>query len=192
MNQRVGTSRAALLLLLAGSVVAAGVLAVTLPVAPAAAQEAGQVTDQAPPTTAALTEQEVNQTAMRLSVKFMSPYCPGQSLRDCGSSNAAVVREEIRSWVREGRTEDWITAELVSRYGESILSAPRFDGFNIVVWIFPIIALLVGLGVILAYLRRQHRVTLDTRTPVREVPDDHRDDPDLERALEKEVSARLR
>jgi cytochrome c-type biogenesis protein CcmH/NrfF len=192
MNLRVGTSRAALLLLLAGSVVAAGVLAVTLPATPAAAQEAGQVTDQAPPTVAALTEQQVNETTLRLSVKYMSPYCPGSSLRDCGSGNAATLREEIRTWVREGRTEEWITAELISRYGESILSAPRFKGFNILVWIFPIIALLVGLGVILAYLQRQQRVTLDSRTPVREVPDDHRDDPELERALEKEVSARLR
>ena len=140
-----------------------------------------------------LTQEEINSEALRLSIKYMSPYCPGANLRDCTSGKAAVLREEIRSWVAEGKTEAWITDELVSRYGESILSAPRFKGFNMLVWIFPVLAVLIGLGMIFAYLQRQHRVALDQKVPVTEVPDeDVPNDPDLERRLESELSARSR
>lgn len=154
----------------------------------ALAQEATQESGAVP-----LTPEQISETTLALTVKYMSPYCPGSNLRDCSSGKAAVLREEIRAWVAEGRTEAYITNELISRYGESILSAPRFKGFNMLVWIFPVLAVLVGLGVIFAFLNRQHRVSLDQRTPVREVPTDGGPaDPELERELEAELTERLR
>lgn len=188
MTQRVVSSRSALapallavLLLTTLAALVAGPVHVLAQESNSSAEEVVQ-----------LTPEQVSETALALTTKYMSPYCPGSNLRDCGSGKAAVLREEIRGWVAEGKTEAWITSELISRYGESILSAPRFKGFNMVVWIFPILAVLVGLAVIFAFLQRQHRVALDQRTPVREVPTDAPDDPDLERELEAELTQRLR
>ena len=138
------------------------------------------------------TEQEIADMSLSLQTKYMSPYCPGANLRDCTSGKAAVLREEIKGWVAAGWTEQQITDELVSRYGESILSAPRFKGFNVLVWIFPVLAVLVGLGAIMWFLQRQHSLKLDESVPAREVDPDYDSDPDLEQQLERELSARSR
>jgi cytochrome c-type biogenesis protein CcmH len=138
------------------------------------------------------TPAEVNRLAMQLQVRFMSPYCPGMSLRDCTSGKAAVLRDEIHGWVAEGRSEKWIEDQLVARFGESILSAPRFRGFNALVWIFPVLAVIIGLGLIFSYLQRQNRLQLAKQVPGRDVRPDYRPNPEIERRLEEEVSARIR
>lgn len=138
------------------------------------------------------TPAEIDALALDMQVKYMSPYCPGANLRDCTSSKAADLRAEIRQWIAEGRTERWIEDTLVARHGESILGAPRFKGFNMLVWIFPIIAVVVGLGLIFAYLQRQHSMALDKSVPSPSVPEDYRADPALESRLEKELASRGR
>ena len=167
-----------------------GILLATLLSTGPADRATAQDPDPAPGTT--LTEEQINDHAHELSIRFMSPFCPGATLRDCTSGKAAEVRAEIRQWIAEGRDDKWIENTLVSRYGETVLSAPRFKGFNMLVWLFPIIAVLVGLGIIFAFLQRQNRLSLDQRAPSREVPDDFQPDPELESRLEEEISARTR
>ena len=156
-------------------------VALVVVAAPALAQTQGPVER---------TPEEVAEMALALQIKYMSPYCPGANLRDCTSGKAAVLRDEIKAWVAAGWTEAQITDELVSRYGESILSAPRFKGFNMLVWIFPFVALIVGLGVIFWFLQRQHSMKLDSTIPAREVDPDYQGDPELEKKLERELSTR--
>ena len=139
-----------------------------------------------------LTPEQIDQEAARLHQHFMSPFCPGKNLRDCTSSQAAVWRDQIRDWVAEGRDEKWIEEQLIAEFGEQILSAPRFKGFNALVWLFPGIAILVGLGVIFAFLQRQHGMKLDEKVPGRNVADDYRADPALEARLERELDSRAR
>lgn len=138
------------------------------------------------------TEQEIADMALSLQIKYMSPYCPGANLRDCTSGKAAVLREEIKGWVAAGWTEAAITDELVSRYGESILSAPRFKGFNMLVWIFPIIAVVVGLGMIFYFLQRQQAMKIAQHAQVHHVDESYEAEPHLEDELERELSARSR
>ena len=78
---------------------------------------------------------EISERASGLYTKYMSPYCPGANLRDCTSGKAATLREEIHDWVAEGRDEAWIEARLIDEFGEQILSAPKFRGFNALVWL---------------------------------------------------------
>jgi len=138
------------------------------------------------------TEQEINDLALDMQIRYMSPYCPGSNLRDCTSGKAAVLRGEIRDWIAEGRSEKWIEDELVARHGESILSAPRFKGFNMLVWIFPVLAVLIGLGLIFAYLQRQSSMAVDQTVPGRLGPNDTAQDPALSDRLERELTARSR
>ena len=150
---------------------------------PAAGQEQGPVQR---------TEAEIADMSLALQTKYMSPYCPGANLRDCTSGKAAVLRDEIKGWVAAGWTEGQITDELVSRYGESILSAPRFKGFNVLVWVFPIIAVVVGLGMILYFLQRQQSMKMAQHVPAEQVDENYEAAPELEDELERELSARSR
>ena len=139
-----------------------------------------------------LTPEQVDQEASRLHQKFMSPFCPGKNLRDCTSSQAAVWRDQIHDWVAEGRDEAWIEARLIDEFGEQILSAPKFKGFNALVWLFPGIAVLVGLAVIFGYMQRQQAMKLDSTVPGGNVADDYTPDPALEARLEQELETRSR
>jgi len=161
------------------------VLGASLAVLPASAQD-----DPAPGTT--MNEQQIYQEASRLHSKFMSPFCPGKNLKDCTSSQAAVWRDQIRDWVAEGRDESWIEARLIDEFGEQILSAPKFKGFNALVWLFPGIALLIGLSVIFNYLQRQHGMKLDETVPGKNVAEDFQADAALEARLERELDSRAR
>lgn len=151
-------------------------------VLPALAQDGGT----------ALTQEQIDQEASRLHQKFMSPFCPGKNLRDCTSSQAGVWRDKIRDWVAEGHDEKYIEARLIDEFGEQILSAPKFKGFNALVWLFPVIAVLVGLAIIFGYLQRQHAMKLDATVPGHKVADDYRADPELEERLERELQSRSR
>ena len=139
-----------------------------------------------------LTPEQVDQEASRLHQKFMSPFCPGKNLRDCTSSQAAVWRDQIRDWVAEGHDEAWIEAKLIDEFGEQILSAPKFKGFNALVWLFPVIAVLVGLALIFGFLQRQHSMKMDATVPGRNVADDYAADPALVARLEQELETRSR
>lgn len=116
---------------------------------------AQETPSEAPPMASTLSEDEQNQFALKLITAYMSPYCPGANLRDCGSGQAEVLRQRIRGWIAEGRTEDWITEQLVAEFGEMILGAPRFKGWGSIAYIAPVLALLIGLGAVMAFLQRQ-------------------------------------
>jgi cytochrome c-type biogenesis protein CcmH/NrfF len=56
-------------------------------------------------------------------------------------------------------TETQIVDDFVAKYGKLILSAPTAEGFDLVAWTLPVIALLAGLivvyGVIFKWTRRK-------------------------------------
>ncbi|MFH1003288.1 MAG: cytochrome c-type biogenesis protein CcmH, partial [Chloroflexota bacterium] len=61
----------------------------------------------------------------------------------------------------QGKTGPEITALMVARYGEQVLSAPPKRGFNLTAWILPFVAILLG-GVVVysalvAWVRRGQR-----------------------------------
>jgi len=78
-------------------------------------------------------------------------------LKDCPHVNcdyAIPARKKIREMLTEGKTRDQILAEFVSERGEQALAAPTKEGFNIIGYILPFIAILAaGYGVSLIAMR---------------------------------------
>lgn len=92
--------------------------------------------------------------ASALAGELRCPVCQGVSIQDSPSPLAVQMKELIRSQVAEGRTDDEIRAYFVGRYGEWVLLEPRASGFNLVVYLLPALALLVG-GVMLVVMVRR-------------------------------------
>jgi cytochrome c-type biogenesis protein CcmH/NrfF len=136
------------------------------------------------------TPDQISQMSLHLQAKFMSPYCPAANLRDCTSGQAEVLRQEIRGWVAEGRSEEWITQQMVGRFGDAILAAPKFKGFGMLAYITPVVVLLAGLGLVILFLRRQARLRLAPADAVVEPGRDYKVSPDAERRLQEELDAR--
>ncbi len=93
---------------------------------------------------------EQSRRAYALSGELMSPFCPGRTLADCPSPNAAVWREEIRVWIQAGLGEDEIRRRLQARTSLDLSSLPRSP----LGWALPAAILVGGLGVLVLALRR--------------------------------------
>jgi cytochrome c-type biogenesis protein CcmH len=81
--------------------------------------------------------------------------CSDLTVKTCTCGTAAAIRQEIAQRLADAQTVEQVTAVFVARHGEKILSAPTFQGFNLVAWITPFAVLfLAGTGVVLFVRRR--------------------------------------
>ena len=69
----------------------------------------------------------------------------------------AEVYEQMRAHIAAGASDEAILAKLKDKYGTLILAAPPAEGFNLLGWAMPFIALVVGLIVIRYVLARWRR-----------------------------------
>lgn len=105
----------------------------------------------------------------------------------CGFS--VPMRRDIDRMIGEGKTRAQIISFYRAQYGEKVLSAPTTEGFNILAWTMPFIALAVGGGLMVIAVGRWH-----SNAPV--APADSKVgaqlsfDPELRRKLEKEIEER--
>ena len=92
-----------------------------------------------------------------LPKQLLSPWCPGRTLADCPSPNAESVRLWILVQEAAGRSEDEVTADLLDRFGDQILGAPKAEGVGLTAYLVPATAFLIGGGLVFVFLRRQTR-----------------------------------
>ena len=92
-----------------------------------------------------------------LPKQLLSPWCPGRTLADCPSPDAESVRLWILVQEAAGRTEDEVKADLLDRFGDQILGAPKAEGVGLTAYLAPATAFLIGGGLVFVFLRRQTR-----------------------------------
>lgn len=121
--------------------------------------------------------------------ELMSPFCPGRSLSDCPSGQADQLRAWIVDQEREGRDRPGVEDELIAKYGETILSAPRARGFGAAAYWIPVLAFVLGGGAVAWFLRRQGTSSPGASGPARAVAAARPGDRELERLLDEEIGA---
>ncbi len=94
--------------------------------------------------------------AYALAKDFACPVCQGQSIAESDVAIARTIRRNIRIWVDEGQSEDFIRDELVSIYGEDIDYSPSTDGISALVWVLPVVgAVAAAAGLAMVFRRWQ-------------------------------------
>lgn len=89
-----------------------------------------------------------------LASELRCPVCQGNSIQDSPSELAQQMRDLIRDQLRSGKTPDEVRSYFVDKYGEWILLSPKAEGLNLIVYIVPLIAVLVGGLVVWRTVRR--------------------------------------
>lgn len=119
----------------------------------------------------------------------------GLTVANCNHPNCSFsvpIRTEVAGMLAKGQTRSQVIAFYRSKFGEKVLSAPTTEGFNIVAWIMPFAALLVGGAFIFLMFGRWRRQSpslpagpeaVADRVPVV--------DPRMKERLEEEVRGRL-
>jgi cytochrome c-type biogenesis protein CcmH/NrfF len=122
--------------------------------------------------------------AYELHNHLMSPFCPGRTLADCSSPQAASLRMWIVVQEATGRSRADVEDELLERYGDVLRPAPLATGFGITAYAVPVLAFLCGGVGIAVFLRRQ------TRAPKGEgaTSEARPADPELERIIDEQLA----
>ncbi len=68
----------------------------------------------------------------------------GKVLINCTCATSDKTRAEFTKLLESGLTVQNIIDQQVEKYGETVLSAPTKDGFNLTAWVMPFAALMVG------------------------------------------------
>lgn len=89
-----------------------------------------------------------------LASELRCPVCQGNSIQDSPSELAQQMRDLIRDQLRAGKTPDEVRAYFVDKYGEWILLAPKAQGLNLIVYLVPLAAILLGGLVVWRTVRR--------------------------------------
>jgi cytochrome c-type biogenesis protein CcmH len=108
-------------------------------------------------------EARVRQVASELRC----PVCQGESIQDSPAALAQEMKAIVREQLAAGRTPDEVKAYFVEKYGEWILLRPKARGWNVMVYLLPLLALLGGAVVIARATRRWS--TTGTPTPAEPV-----------------------
>ncbi len=81
--------------------------------------------------------------------------CQNESLAGSRADLAEDLRREVRGLIKEGKTDQEVKDFLVSRYGDFVLYKPPVKPTTWALWAGPFLLLVVGIVVLIRYLRRR-------------------------------------
>ena len=120
-----------------------GLLLLVLIAAPAAAQQPATNVDDA----------RVYEVASQLRCVV----CQNLSVADSPSEMAHQMRTIVRERLASGESPQQVRQYFVDKYGEWILLEPKRQGFTLIVWLAPVVAVVLGLLLYVVLVRRWTR-----------------------------------
>ena len=89
--------------------------------------------------------------ATDIKKSLISPFCWAGTVYDLDHN--PEMEELINQFISEGKTKQEILEYYIGLYGERILAVPIAEGFNIMVWVTPILAGMIGITFLFFFLR---------------------------------------
>ena len=99
----------------------------------------------------------VEQRLVAISEEMRCLVCQNESLSASRSDLAQDLRRELRTLIKQGKTDAEIRDFMVSRYGDFVLYRPRVSPTTWLLWAGPFLLMIVAVVVLLVYLRRRNR-----------------------------------
>jgi cytochrome c-type biogenesis protein CcmH len=100
----------------------------------------------------------VERRMVAISEELRCLVCQNESLAVSRAELAQDLRREVRTLIRQGRSDDQIRDFLVERYGDYVLYRPRVKPETWLLWAGPFLLMIIGVAVLLAYLHRRNRL----------------------------------
>lgn len=89
-----------------------------------------------------------------VAAQLRCPVCQGLSLQDSQSELSQQMKGVIRDQIVAGKTDAQVMDYFVAKYGEWILLEPRAHGFNLAVYLLPLLLLAGGIAVLYVSVKR--------------------------------------
>ncbi|MDO9244083.1 MAG: cytochrome c-type biogenesis protein CcmH [Rhodocyclaceae bacterium] len=104
----------------------------------------------------------VEQRLIQISTELRCLVCQNESLAGSQAELAQDLRREVRDLIKQGNSDQQVKDFLVSRYGDFVLYRPQLKPSTWLLWGGPFVLLIVGLAVLVSYLRRRSRLIGET------------------------------
>lgn len=99
-----------------------------------------------------------------LIAELRCPKCQNQNIADSNAPISKDMREAVYRMMMDGASDEEITNELVSRFGEFVRYKPEVDQRTIMLWATPALVVFIGVLIIVMTVRRSGRVDTTTDT----------------------------
>ena len=97
----------------------------------------------------------VEQRMIKITEDLRCLVCQNESLAGSRADLAEDLRREVRSLIKQGKTDEEVKDFLVSRYGDFVLYKPPVKPTTWLLWTGPFVFLVIGIIVLVRYLRRR-------------------------------------
>lgn len=104
-----------------------------------------------------LTEQRL----IEISSELRCLVCQNESLAGSHAELANDLRREIRTLIRDGKSDEQIMEFMVSRYGDFVRYRPPLKATTLLLWFGPGLLFVAALAALLRYLRRRDQAISD-------------------------------
>jgi cytochrome c-type biogenesis protein CcmH len=94
--------------------------------------------------------------------------CQNQTIADSNAPLAVDLRNQIRTQIGQGKTDDQIRDYMVERYGDFVLYKPPFHAGTALLWMGPPLLVVVGLAAWFAVVRRRRPAPAAAEMPARQ------------------------
>ena len=107
---------------------------------------------------APLAQDEVTeQRLVEISSELRCLVCQNESLSGSHAELANDLRREIRTLIKDGKSDSQIMDFMVSRYGDFVRYRPPLKASTWLLWFGPALLLVGAIAALLVYLRRRDR-----------------------------------
>ena len=97
---------------------------------------------------------DLEEQTRAISTELRCVVCQNLSIADSPSEMAQQMRAIVREQLQAGKSPQQIKDYFVTKYGGWVLLKPATQGFSLLVWVVPFVALLIGLALGIFFIRR--------------------------------------
>lgn len=141
--------------------------------------------------TAAVSAVPVRTTVQEVGEGLTCQCGCGLTVANCNHPScgfAIPTRGEIAAMIKKGMSRAQVLAAFRHKFGEKVLSAPTTEGFNLLAWVIPYVAVGGGMVLILVAVARWRRPESDGDAAKPAIaPADDEFDADLRQRLEQDL-----
>ncbi len=119
-----------------------------------------------------LTGEELERATYELASIMRCPVCQGLSVADSPSRSAIAMKGEVEDLLAAGFTNEQTLSYFEQAYGEFIHLEPKAEGFNLLVWIAPGLAFLLGIILVVWRLRSTKPAPAEGESEAEEAAED--------------------
>lgn len=105
------------------------------------------------PTGRFLSGEALDKKTIEVAALLRCPVCQGLSIADSPATMAVNMKREVRDLLAEGYSGDQVLAYFEKSYGEFVRLQPPLRGFNWLVWLAPMAALIAGGFIVMRFVR---------------------------------------